>query len=156
MREGSHMSAKSRRKMSLAKRSWNRTATKKEKQYVARRISEGHQRNHSLKGRKITRLWRKRISRTLKGQEVPMKKRKQASKSFWRHQATVSDLARHLRHKGYKVLFCDRQPRPDLIVRRGSKLFAVEVQFKDPTPEKYNNTNFFDDIWWVQKHHRRK
>ncbi len=65
------------------------------------------------------------------------------------HAEEIKKQAKILTKQGYKCVLPDFQPRPDIIAIKNNKVYAVEIEFGIPKVEKYNNTNIYDDIWWI-------
>jgi hypothetical protein len=94
--------------------------------------------------------------RSTKGNRWTRKKEKQTIRKRPRfHQKAVIEQAEVLRQQGFRVVITDKV-RPDIIARRGDKIYAVEVEFNKPDYDKYEGVEVFDDIMWIVKYHSPK
>lgn len=154
-----------RRKHRLAiRRFWKSKESLKTRRHLSR----------IFKGKKMPEKTKAKISETLKGRKISKRHRHNLSLAFKNrskkyktmigkrhgrtrklHDQAVQSEARYLRRHGYKVFASDHF-RPDLIVRRGKRIYGIEIQFGRPNLEKYKDQEVFDDIWWIQKQHRRR
>lgn len=75
------------------------------------------------------------------------------SKSNKQHNNFVLKLKKHYNSLGYKTMsFLDLQP--DLIIRKGGKLYAIEVERQTHSIrhklERYKKVNVFDEIKFIR------
>jgi basic membrane lipoprotein Med (substrate-binding protein (PBP1-ABC) superfamily) len=64
----------------------------------------------------------------------------------------ISEIAKQLANQGYRVIPLHHgYPVPDIIAIKDGNVYAVEVvsNTEQINPNKYINTNCFNDIWWI-------
>jgi PP-loop superfamily ATP-utilizing enzyme len=88
------------------------------------------------------------VHRSRKGNHRTEEEKQKIRERFILHQKAVIEQTEVLKQQGFKVINIDKV-RPDMIVRKDDKIYAVEVELSKPDYSKYEGVEVFDDIIWI-------
>ena len=98
-------------------------------------------------GKKLSKEHRRKISEASKG-------RNGVAIAFKRVMAEIPELEK----QGFRCIPVDHKITPDIIGIKDGKVYAIEIEYRNPNYEKYNEETkkYYDDvIWIIRKIHRK-
>ena len=98
------------------------------------------------------------LSKRYQNKDSWNKGKKLGSVIFSAHTQEILKQIKIFEEQGFKCILTDFKPIPDFIAIKGEniKVYAVEVDSGRPRPEKYQNTQIYDDVFWITFHKQKK